>query len=353
MRPGVSFPVLLVLSLLCWGYLLHSLSGWVGHDLPHAQGTDRMMLQVASGIVVLILWALLGGLLLVAGLRGTMPFAVGAAAWIVHPLSCIAALAAIAVMYDPVLRWPAAVPAGVPLLVVGYAVYSMFPSLQVASPTVAGFTALGLILALSASVSPAVYRWRQAHADDSIEATPGPKLDAWMTRQRERRRAAGLEQLSQVNERTTLFELEPLTRGDSPVRDEALAAMRRLPGRQAEAVRRLEDNQRGIMPLVGELDLQPTAQLCQAGRAYLRAELTAHQRMFSEPVRFEYPILMEDLPGIRWLAAHCECKAEIEALERFARSQLDSPQRQTFLDVLAEIRRVTEPRPSGSGRDPR
>ena len=125
------------------------------------------------------------------------------------------------------------------------------------------------------------------------------------------------------------------------MREEALAAMRRIPNRQAECLTQLSYGSAGlIMRVLPDIDVQPTPELCQAGRDYLRKELIDHQKMFSEPQVFSYPMLTEALPGIVWLAKNCGgCKAEIEGLEAFARTQIDSPARQQFLAALAEVRK--------------
>jgi hypothetical protein len=336
----MTIPVLLFLALLCWAALLYSLSGWVGRELPHAHGTDRMMLQLATGGIAVFLWILLSGVILVMGVKGIMPEGVGVAAWAVHLLSCVAAVFAIAVMYEPEVRWPVAVVAAPPVLVAAFALYSYFPAVRWIPPRMAGFAVWAAILAIALSVTPEVLRWRAAHADDSIDATPGPKLDAWMARQRERRRQQELEELSKVDDETTVMELSSLTVPDSPVREEALAVIRRIPNRQAECVNQLRYGAAGtIMRLLPEIDAQPTPELCEVARDYLRKELILHQKMFAEPQVFSYPMLVEALPGIVWLAKNCAgCEAEIEGLEAFARTQIDSPARRQFLAALAEAR---------------
>jgi hypothetical protein len=338
---GMTIPALLFFALLCWAALLYSLSGWVGRNLPHAQGTDRMMLQLVTGGIAVFLWILLAGVILVMGVKGIMPEGVGVAAWAVHLLSCVAAVFAIAVMYEPEVRWPAAVVAAPPVLVAAFALYSCFPAAQWIPPRTAGFAVWAAILAISLSVTPEVLRWRAAHADDSIDATPGPKLDAWMARQRERRRQQELEELSKVDDETTVMELAGLTVPDGPARQEALAVIRRIPNRQAECVNQLRNGAAGtIMRLLPEIDVQPTPELCQVARDHLRKELILHQKMFDTPQEFRYPMLTEALPGMVWLTQNCPgCRADVDAIAAFARTQIDSPERQKFLAALDATRK--------------
>jgi len=48
-------------------------------------------------------------------------------------------------------------------------------------------------------------------------------------------------------------------------------------------------------------------------------------------------MLTEALPGMVWLTQNCPgCRAEVDAIAAFARTQIDSPERQKFLAALAK-----------------
>ena len=169
------------------------------------------------------------------------------------------------------------------------------------------------VLALSLSIVLPASQFKADHLDSgSIDATPGPKLDKWMAEQREARRAAGLKELSNIDDETTLSELDPLVRKDSPVLQETLAAMRRLPHRQAEAILRFHGDFTFILNLLPDIDLQPTPELCGAIRGYLRRYLRQERANRPEPMGFVGASMQENIPSLGWISQHCDCDAELE-----------------------------------------
>jgi len=103
---GTAAFVFLILTLVGWAALLRSIAIWIGKEPVAGRESDRVILQAWSGGIAVLVWILLAGLLLIASSKNALPGAVGAVAWIVHPLSLVAALAAIAVLYDPHKKWP-------------------------------------------------------------------------------------------------------------------------------------------------------------------------------------------------------------------------------------------------------
>src|SRR6185295_10453105 len=93
MPTGTSLAVfigLLVLSFLNWAVVTSGLNG-----LHSSDAAGNAMASAFTAIAVVVLWLLLGGLLLVAGLKGEMPRWAAITACILHPASCVAALAAL------------------------------------------------------------------------------------------------------------------------------------------------------------------------------------------------------------------------------------------------------------------
>ena len=334
---GAAAPVLLALMLVCWALMLRGISFWIGFEPTPGRETDKMMLQAWSGAWALLAWILLGGLLLVANAKGGLPSSVGLAAWMVHPLSCVAALVAIAILYDARWRWCVALPAAAPILIAAYAAWAVLAP----APPKFGLAMWAAVLVLSLAILPPAWQFKTAHLDDgSIDATPGPKLDKWMAEQREKRRADGLEELRKIDDETTLSELEHLIRKDSPVLQETFAAMRKLPNRQAEAVLRFRADFTFILYLLPDIDLQPTPELCDAIRGYLQRYLAQVRANRHEPMDFVSAQMEECIPSLGWIARHCDCNAELDDLEKFARAQLDSPRVREFLASLAEVRKT-------------
>ncbi|HXA52971.1 MAG TPA: hypothetical protein VNV86_21790 [Candidatus Acidoferrum sp.] len=335
---GSAAPVLFALAAVCWLALLRTTFLWIAKTPEAGRETGKMMQQAASGAAALLVWVFLGGLLLVANAKGLMPMRVGAASWIVHPLSCAAALAALAVAYDAQWRWALGMPVAAPLLIGGYAGY-LFLADDRSSSAAWGLGMWGVMLALSLCIAPAAVVFARAHLDDgSIDATPGPRLDKWMGEQREKRRAEGLRVLSLIDGDTSINEIEYLTRGDSPVREEALAAIRRLPNRQAETVRLLLYESRIIMALLPDIDVQPTPELCAAGRYYLSSALASRAKMNTGPSVYVGAEFEDGINGIGWLARHCDCDSELARVEEYARAQQDVEEVRRFIAALHKVR---------------
>jgi hypothetical protein len=188
-------------------------------------------------------------------------------------------------------------------------------------------------------VPEAIQLLHSAGDDGSIDATPGPKLDAWMAKQREKRRTQELEELSKFDDETKLYEVEPLIRGDSPVRKEALEFMRHLPERQAEATQQLASQSSSILTFLADIDLKPTPALCTAARGYLRRAVRDRMaRPDYTPSTFVGAEFEEGINGIRWISENCGCDAELAEMEKYARAQVqDAPEVQKFLAALTEI----------------
>jgi hypothetical protein len=272
----------------------------------------------------------------VANAKGVLPSNVGLAAWLIHPLSAVAALIAIAIVYDARWRWCIALPAGAPVLIAGYVAWAFLGP----APARFGLAMWAAVLALSLSILPPASQFKSEHLQrDSIDATPGPKLDKWMAEQREKRRADGLTELSKIDDETTLSELEHLVRKDSPVLQETLAAMSKLPHRQSEAILRFQSDSTYILALLPDIDLQPTPELCGAIRGYLRRYLREARANRPEPAGYVGTQMEEGIRSLGWISQHCDCEAELDDLERFAHAQLDTPEVRQFLASLAEVRK--------------
>lgn len=337
---GASVPTFLVLLAVCWLCMLGTMATWLGRTPVPGRATDRMISQAYSGGFALLAWIFLAALLLIASSKGVMPVDAGVLAWFVHPVSCAAALAAIAALNNPQRYWLAAIPALMPLLIAGYVLYAFHPSVQTIPVTNAAFAMWAVVVVLSLTVAPAAIALLQASGSGSIEDKPGPEMDRFKERQRQQYRDEVLDKLRQSDDETKLYEVINLIQPDNPALKEVLDFIHKMPNRQADAVMMLESQGSDIVRVLPDLDLQPTPQFCTAARGYLRnAVLERQARPNQGPESFVGVEFSGGIEGIRWIAKNCGCKAELAQMEAYARDQQqDAPEVQKFLAALAEIK---------------
>jgi hypothetical protein len=337
---GASVPTFLVLLAVCWLGMIGTMATWIGRTPVPGRETDRMISQAYSGGFALLVWIFLAALLLIASSKEVMPVQLGVLAWFVHPVSCAASLAAIAVLFKPERYWPAAIPVLMPLLIAGYVLYTFFPTVSTISVAQAGFAMWAVVSVLSLAVVPAAVALLPARGEGSVEDKPGPELDRFRERERQRYRDDVLDKLRQSDDETRLYELTNLIQPDNPALQEVLDFIRKLPGRQADAVMMLESQQDDILRVLADIDLQPTPQLCTAARGCLHRMVLHRQESLTQgPNSFVGMEFEKGVNGIRWIAKNCGCKAELAEMEAYARQQQqDAPDVQKFLAALAEIK---------------
>jgi hypothetical protein len=313
--------------------MLRSFTFWVGKGYAGTGDSDKIAAQAWSAGGVLVVWIALGALLLIAGSRGALPGPIGVAIWVAHLASLGGSLLAVFLLNKPELRWPLAGPVGAPLLIAAYVVWvSIAPRV---TPGIPDWSICAAIVILSLPAVPPALQMIGA-GDGSIDATPGPKLDAWMAKQREARRVRELDELSKIDEDTTLSELESHVRPDSPVLQEALEAMRKLPNRQDEAVQLLRGKSSFILHFLGDINVEPTPELCEAARYYLREQAKPYRK--DPPEYVLYNTLTEGVASIRWISEHCECDPELAEVEKTARASSSNPEAEKFIAAVVDMR---------------
>jgi hypothetical protein len=337
---GASVPTFLVLLAVCWLCMVGTMATWIGKAPVPGRETDRMISQAYSGGFALLVWIFLAALLLIASSKEVVPVEAGVLAWFLHPVSCAAALAAIAALFNPQRYWPAAIPAVVPLLIAGYVLYAFYPPVQTIPLTNAAFVMWAVVMVLSLTVVPAAIALLPDSGSGSVEDKPGPELDRFKARERQRYRDDVLDKLRQSDDETKLYELINLIQPDNPALKEVLDFIHKLPNRQADAVMMLETQGSDILRVLPDLDLQPTPQFCAGARGYLhQAVLQRQASPTKEPQSFVGMEFSGGIEGIRWIAKNCGCKAELAEMEAYARAQQqDAPEVQQFLAALAEIK---------------
>jgi hypothetical protein len=108
----------------------------------------------------------------------------------------------------------------------------------------------------------------------------------------------------------------------------------------ADTMMLLETQSSYILHFLGDIDLQPTPELCNAARAYLsRAVRERQTQPDTLPSSYVGTEFAEGVESIRWIAKNCGCDAQLDQLEAYAGAQLrGSPDVQKFLAALVSIR---------------
>jgi hypothetical protein len=308
--PGSAITVSLALSLLAlllWVVQLATLA-----DLSGSDPAGNALAQAYAAVEIVVLWALLSVLMIIAVVGGAMSRPATLAAFILVPVSGLAAMTASGLLAKPDVSpylWPITIPALVPPLVVAFCFWALIPSMRAAVP--AGFAAgivWGATLTLCVSVGPLVHMRNLANG---LEAAARAKNDA---------------DLASLPPNSPLWQWTPFlaTRDDTKA-GAVLDRIRRLDRRQSDAEVMLD---RGDFPLLylGSFDLDPTPTLCDKARSLLRrrveplASKSQHSRPYSE-IAGEVAVAVA---AMDWLIDYdCPCDAESLAWESMANAYRD------------------------------
>jgi len=296
-----------VLALMFWLLSVATLT-----DLAGSDAAGNAYAQAYAAIELIILWALLAIIAVVAAINGSMRWIGGIAALILIPMSGLVSGEALEMLSHPLYppyRWPIVIPALAPLLIIAFCLWSLLPSLRarLSAPLATGL-AWGMMLILCASIVP-LQQIRSAAYQK--EADVQAQYDT---------------ALAKLAPDAPLWEWTPFlnTRNESLAGD-LRGKMSKLPRRQAETELMLE---RGDFPLgaLGALDLDPTPSLCDKARALLRQRAAALvlQQPQSKPFYVIGREVDEAVSAMNWLVGYeCSCDAESRAWEATANSYKD------------------------------
>ena len=335
-----SFTVLLAITALLWaGTVANAItirsSDAAGNALSHAFGV----------LMVIALFVLLGIVVILAAVRGSMPVWMRLAAIVLIPASGAATVAAIEVLSQQTewpVRWPLVVPILAPAAVIALALWASVQALRgAASAGVVGATLFGLLAILSLAPWPLLReraRIRRAGPGE-LQAIRAASRAKWGNRERDAERA----QLESIEAESSLYAWLPFAEPGSPLRDRALTAIQRLPERQREAEEMVRAGNVAALREVPNLGVEATPALCEAARE----AVTYHARQV-EPDQGSpaYPPAARDvefyMPTVEWLIARgCDLDGALTALDSAARAFAEAPERQRFIERLAGLRRQT------------
>jgi hypothetical protein len=323
------FCVLLGLTLLLWAGMLSTFNRPAA---PHDFGPA--IFAVLSALVV---WGLLAALLFLGAIKGEMPKWAKVLAWVLVPASLVAAVAAVDANSGHSLssRLQLLVPAVAPLMIAAYASWAYFPAFRAAiSPLAAGSSAWGVVLVLAFLPWVIMTLESRAHEAGMAEATAQA-----LAYEGAGNRAASLERLQRLTPDSHLWDWLDLTDPRYGVREEALAGARALTHRQADADALLQGGAPGFMKDLPYLDLEPTPTIVAGHKKYLVDMVRGIQRDDAGSVKYSWVSFEVDpyLPTIQWMAErHCDCSAEMAALEAAVRRYKGSPGKAECLAALAK-----------------
>lgn len=295
--------VLSVVILLLWGLQLVTIASLGGSD---AAGNG--LSEAYAAIQMIMLWALLMVLTVLAAAKGAAPRPGVMAALVVVPISGFVASAAAGLLARPGIApfmWPVIVPALVPPLIVAWGLFTLSAA-RLHSRT-SGIVA-GVVLAAIVAVCVTIWPLSQMRkAVDDQEATRLQKYDA---------------DLAALPANAPLWDWMPfLDTRDGTKQHRVLAGIRKLDQRQAEAETMLG---RGDFPIgyLGFLDLDPTPALCEKARGLLskRVEPLMLTDAKPQPYRKIDGQVSGALAAMSWLVGYgCACDAESKAWETMAK----------------------------------
>ena len=333
MRAPLGSILLLVLAAVLYAAMLSCLL-----DATNGDAFGRALALAYGAILGTVLWIVLAVLLIVAAVRGRMPVWAIIGLAVLVPLSCV-------VMWfagdayasgDASAIW---VPALLPPLLALYALWARLPALHATLRAVPVTAVLGAAI-VYLTVAPLVAMTRAALPDPARDA----RLEAAGKAQEEQR--AQEQQAALDRQETQFASLGP----DSPLAsyliylssmaygERALAGIRRVGNRQADAVALLQQGRLADLRELSHFDVAPTPELCQAYGAALAGAAGKVTK-----ARTDYLMTATDLelqlPNIKWLVANrCDLGPPLGLLETNLRAVADSDRMTGFADKLAALR---------------
>ena len=308
-----------LLALLLYAITLATLA-----DLASSDAAGNAYAQAYGAIEIILLWALLAVLMLIAVLKGEIPLPAVFAALVLVPASGVVAMEVLELLsrpYLPPFRWPLVLPALMPPLIVAYGFWALLPGMRAKFPArVAGGVIWGAVFILCFAIVP-FGKIRHA-ANERITAVQ-EKFDA---------------DFSSLPANAPLWDLAPfLETANTTKQNELLERIRQREQRQSEAELMLD---RGDFPLgyMGRMDLTPTSALCDKAHALLRqrVEPLLLKTANSKPYKDVAVPVADALAAMKWLVGYdCNSDAESLAWETMAKAYTN-----TNFDVyeLAELR---------------
>lgn len=300
--------LLTVLMLAAWGLLASDLYGIVSSGPPmggESNYSRAWEMLWAYGLTAVV-WLFLIVLFQYQRIPG------GFAVWMV---SAAAAVGAYCLFDGGKTSWPAAIPLALPLLLAGAALSGHRSALRMPLLAIA---AIPCLIAAGAFA----YTW--------IGQVSGERAG------RAEVRAQNLVLVARIDESQPLWHWLPLLQDDSGVRDETIAALRKLNRRQADIEQMVAEEAANTMDLIPLLDLQPTPRLqALINASLLKDAAYARTKPGGGDEILKGDFMFSTLPALHWMQAHGGCCREgISQMRAAALEYRDTEVRASYLKEL-------------------
>ena len=294
--PPIGALIVLALAMVCYIGMMGNIS-----DLQDGN-TDAMGRGLAASFALILLiaeWVLLAILMLIGGINGAIPVWSAMSGLILVPVSGVMAGIALFLVDRGGSPLYQLVPGLLAPVLAGYALWARFPAVQRLMPPLA--TSLLAWLAVAILAAAPLPRFT---AYEAARPAPGPPQKSGLELLDEEEKRIRAETVAKYD---TLTPESPLWEWDNYLDDpelgpQAIAAVRQLRHRQADAEKQLR---MGIgMPLLyhDEIDLAPTPAFCAAAVTFLMGNAKEHRRPAPETdflATREYFVRYE--PAMHWL----------------------------------------------------
>jgi lipoprotein NlpI len=278
---------------------------------------------------------ILGLLLLIGGVNGRMPGWAAVAAIVLWPLSGFAATVAL----DFIEHGEASyfvVPAVLPPVIAGYALWARLPSWHQALPPVPISLIAGIAVALL-SLAPAP-RYALERIQAAAELRQLRAAEAAEAAQEAERRQKNLDRFHKLTADSPLWDWAPFFGKDSELDARAIAGARALTHRQTDAEAALRRDLGFPLLEYERLDLAATPAFCVAAGDFLRRDAASRHAPDNGT---DYTDTTQpyteaaDIAVIEWLTGRCDIDDAVAAIREAVGSYRQSASRDAYLAVLA------------------
>jgi hypothetical protein len=331
--------------LLCVAIVVTAAVGGMVFDFNKSDAAGRGLTRAFAMFASVFLWLVIGGLVLLCGVRGGFPGLSGAVAPILYLGAAVGHFAALNILehlesgdrYESLLRL---VTIAGPYLVIICSLWNFFPGLRSLTP--AGFVNGGVALAIAfLAATPWVV---MGPSKATTTARDQARLKTFQDkRAREEALIATINNLPPDTPLATFvpYTVVPLGEG-SDSRQAALKRMRLLPHRQRDAEELLDKLDPRVFPIVGDIGLEMTPALCQGSRRCLGKIVEQCKPPTPAPPFDSVEMRLNTFTiSMQWLVDNgCDCKEEVAAFAQMVLLYPDSSPRHWMTNYLVELQKL-------------